>query len=186
MTEDELDTIHHQLINILFRLGKVAKDNKDVLPIVAELDALVKRAGGAADRGGDGVIEGRSALRRQASGNGDDLGDWGAPGGGAGGAHLLQPQGGGWAAADSDEVERLRRELEEVRSEKVEMEYVMRERLEIIVTEEARNPATHDTAAVHTCNCNSFRSVSASRRSAPPTPLRSMTPFAPFATKFVS
>ena len=33
-------------------------------------------------------------------------------------------------------MERLRRELEEVRSEKVEMEYVMRERLEIIVTEE--------------------------------------------------
>ena len=54
MTEDELDTINHQLINILFRLGKVAKDNKDVLPIVAEIDALVKRAGGAADRGGGG------------------------------------------------------------------------------------------------------------------------------------
>ena len=39
MTEDELDTINHQLINILFRLGKGAKDNKDVLPIVAEIDA---------------------------------------------------------------------------------------------------------------------------------------------------
>ena len=132
MTEDELDTINHQLINILFRLGKVAKDNKDVLPIVAEIDALVKRAGGAADRGVDGVIEGRAAFRRQSSGNGDDLGDWGT----GGGAHLLQQQGGGWGSAESDEVERLRRELEEVRSEKVEMEYVMRERLEIIVTEE--------------------------------------------------
>jgi hypothetical protein len=137
MTEDELDTINHQLINILFRLGKVAKDNKDVLPIVAEIDALVKRAGGAADRGADGVVEGRAAFRRQPSGNGDDLGEWGA-GGGAGGAHLLQQQGGGWGSAESDEVERLRRELEEVRSEKVEMEYVMRERLEIIVTEEVR------------------------------------------------
>jgi hypothetical protein len=67
------------------------------------------------------------------------MGEWG-PGSGAGGAHLLQQQGGGWGSADSDEVERLRRELEEVRSEKVEMEYVMRERLEIIVTEEARSP----------------------------------------------
>jgi hypothetical protein len=134
MTEDELDTINHQLINILFRLGKVAKDNKDVLPIVAEIDALVKRAGGAAERGVDGVIEGRAAFRRQPSGNGDDVGDWGA----GGGAHLLQQQGGGWGSAESDEVERLRRELEEVRSEKVEMEYVMRERLEIIVTEEVR------------------------------------------------
>jgi hypothetical protein len=139
MTEDELDTINHQLISILFRLGKVAKDNKDVLPIVAEIDALVKRAGGAADRGADGgnVVESRAAFRRQPSGNGDEVGDWGA-GGGAGGAHLLQQQGGGWGSAESDEVERLRRELEEVRSEKVEMEYVMRERLEIIVTEEVR------------------------------------------------
>jgi hypothetical protein len=135
MTEDELDTINHQLINILFRLGKVAKDNKDVLPIVAEIDALVKRAGGAAERGVDGSNEGRAVFRRQASGNGDELGDWGA-----GGAHLLQQQGGAWGSADSDEVERLRRELEEVRSEKVEMEYVMRERLEIIVTEEVCFP----------------------------------------------
>jgi hypothetical protein len=39
MTEEELDSINHQLISILFRLGKVAKDNKDVLPIVAEIDA---------------------------------------------------------------------------------------------------------------------------------------------------
>lgn len=160
MTEDELDTIHHQLINILFRLGKVAKDNKDVLPIVAEIDALVKRAGGAADRGGDGVVEGRSALRRQASGHGDDVGDWGA-GVGAGGAHLLQQQGGGWSASDSDEVERLRRELEEVRSEKVEMEYVMRERLEIIVTEEVRAPAAHATATSRNSYWNYYRLVNA-------------------------